>query len=738
MAPELRKTGIGVVGDVPWGTHLCHFYDTKEDLVDILIPYFKAGLENNEFCMWVVSDPLGEEEARKAFRQAVREADRYLSAGHIEIVQHTRFPASQQTSQSSQIEIVPHTEWYLKGGAFVAERVIKGWNEKLAAALAGGYDGMRANGNEAWLTDENRKDFFHYEKTLDEELDGQRMIVLCSYPLSGSSAGEIFDVAQTHQLAVLRRRGNWEVVETPELREAKAEVNRLNKELEQRVIERTSELAATNEALQREIGRRRQAEDGIRLIIDTIPVMAWSLTPDGVVDFLNQRWMDYTGLSLEQYVADPTGPIHPEDIPRVIEEWRARMARGEGYDEEMRLRRADGEYRWFLVRTAPLRDESGKVIKWFGVSIDIEDRKRAGEALRQSQQLLQQVLATLPVGVMLTDQAGDIVLANTASKRISGDFPVSGRQRWAHAKAFWHDSGKRIAPTAWASVRALSEGQTSLKELIDIETYDGQQKTIENSAAPIRNADELIVGAVIVNEDVTERVQAEEQLKATTEQLRALSARMQSAREEESTRIARELHDQLGGALTSLRWDLEEFDDLVPQAADSGQLAVLRQKIEAMMALTDTTLDTVRRLSSELRPMALDELGLVEAIEWQVLQFENRTGVSVQYECSVEKIDLNGEQSTAVFRILQEALTNILRHAQATKVAITVKQDDGEFFLTVEDNGEGITEKEESDAHSLGLLGMRERAHLIGAKIDITGMEGKGTLVVLRVPILRA
>src|SRR5438477_11261062 len=106
---ELRKTGISIIGDVPWGAHLCHFYETKEDLVDILIPYFKAGLENNEFCIWVVSDPLGEEEARKVFRQAVNDADRYLATGNIEIVKHTRFPASQQTSPSSQIEIVPHT-----------------------------------------------------------------------------------------------------------------------------------------------------------------------------------------------------------------------------------------------------------------------------------------------------------------------------------------------------------------------------------------------------------------------------------------------------------------------------------------------------------------------------------------------------------------------------------------------------------------------------------------------------
>ena len=164
MAPELRKTGIGVVGDVPWGTHFCHFYETKEDLLDILIPYFNTGLENNEFCVWVVSDPLGEEEAKNAFRQAVPEADRYLTTGHIEIYSHSIFPFSpQQTSPTGRIEIVPHTEWYLKGGAFIAEQVLDGWNERLADALAKGYAGLRGNGNEAWLTEENRKDFIQRE-----------------------------------------------------------------------------------------------------------------------------------------------------------------------------------------------------------------------------------------------------------------------------------------------------------------------------------------------------------------------------------------------------------------------------------------------------------------------------------------------------------------------------------------------------------------------------------------------
>jgi PAS domain S-box-containing protein len=734
LSIDLRKTGITAVGDVPWGTHFCHFFETKEDLLDILLPYFRTGLENNEFCVWVVSDPLGEEEARNALRQAVPEADRYLATGHIEIVTHSIFPSSRQpTSPTGQIEIVSHTEWYLKGGAFVAERVIDGWNEKLAQALAKGYAGLRANGNEAWLTDENRKDFIQYEKKLDEKLADQRMIVLCSYPLSSSSAAQVFDVVNTHQLAVIRRRGNWEVIETPEPIQAKAEIKRLDKEL-QRVLDRRSEppaivrygfavlsiiaaviilwlmdtdlqaaayvsvclcgvilsswfggirpgllaivlsivifayilppphslaveitylprlllfallaffvasltadqrskaaslrrardvldgtvhqLKQTNEALRRENAERkraeealRQSEDRLRLVIDTIPVMAWSLQPDGIVDFLNQRWMDYAGLSLEEYVADPMGPIHPEDIPRVTERWLVQMAVGEGYDDEMRLRRADGEYRWFMVRTAPLRDEQGTIIKWYGVSTDIEDRKRA-----------------------------------------------------------------------------------------------------------------------------------EDRLKATTKQLRALSASLQFAREEEGTRIAREIHDELGSALTSLKWDLESFDKVISESIDqSSPLRELSEKLAAMVRLSETTINAVRRISSELRPSVLDDLGLVPAIEWQARQFQARTGIICHCECSVETFDLNQDQSTAVFRILQEALTNVLRHAEATRVKIAMKEEAGEFVLTVSDNGRGITDDDKSRLQSLGLLGMRERAHLIGGEIDITGVAGQGTVVTVRVPKL--
>lgn len=239
-------------------------------------------------------------------------------------------------------------------------------------------------------------------------------------------------------------------------------------------------------------------------------------------------------------------------------------------------------------------------------------------------------------------------------------------------------------------------------------------------------------------QDVTERRMAEQQLTTLNQRLRALSANLESAREEEGTRIAREIHDELGASLTSLKWDLENLDKMVLEAGSELQFPALREKIAGMIKVTDSTVNTVRRIASELRPSILDDLGLLEALEWQAQRFQARTGIMCDYTCLLEVAHLARDQSTGVFRIGQEALTNILRHAEATKVEILVEQVPGEFVLAIKDNGRGITEEEKCSHVSLGILGMQERAHLIGAQVDIIGTRGKGTLVTVRVPLSAA
>ncbi len=229
MATEMRKTGIDVVGDMPWGTHFCLFYDTKEDLLDMLTSYCKAGLESEEFCLWVVAEPLKIEEAMGALKDAVPDIDRYLA--------------------DSSIEIVSARDWYLQGGTFDLKRVTGGWHEKLARASARGYAGVRVTGDTAWLEKKDWKDFCEYEEGLNEAVANQRLAVLCTYPLATCGAGEILDVVRTHQFALARRHGSWDVIETAGLKQAKAEIKRLNEELEQRIVERTSQLTLASEAL---------------------------------------------------------------------------------------------------------------------------------------------------------------------------------------------------------------------------------------------------------------------------------------------------------------------------------------------------------------------------------------------------------------------------------------------------------------------------------------------------------
>jgi C4-dicarboxylate-specific signal transduction histidine kinase len=243
MTTEMRKTGVDVVGDMSWGTHFCLFYETEADLLEITVSYCKAGLESQEFCLWVVAEPLAVEDARRALKQAVPDFDRYFTDRSIEIVQAR--------------------DWYFPDGHFDLNRVINGWNEKLAHASARGYAGVRVTGDTAWLEKKDWKNFCEYEESLNQAVANQRLAVLCTYPLAACGAAEILDVVRTHQFAVTKRRGDWDVIETAGHKQAKAEIKRLNEELEQRVVERTTQLTAVNRELTKEILQRQRAEESL-------------------------------------------------------------------------------------------------------------------------------------------------------------------------------------------------------------------------------------------------------------------------------------------------------------------------------------------------------------------------------------------------------------------------------------------------------------------------------------------
>jgi C4-dicarboxylate-specific signal transduction histidine kinase len=230
MAFERRGTGIDAVGDmVSWGGHFCLFYETKSDLIDALVSYCKLGLERKEYCLWVVAEPLTIEGAKEALQEAVPDLDRYFA--------------------ESRIEIITSRDLFLQGGTFDSKRVAATVNEKLASISAKGYPGMRVTGDTSWLTNKDWAHFCELEHDINEAVGDQRLSVLCTYPLSACGPLEILDTVRTHQFAIARRYGSWDIIETATLKRAKAEIARLNEELEQRVAERTSQLMQASEAL---------------------------------------------------------------------------------------------------------------------------------------------------------------------------------------------------------------------------------------------------------------------------------------------------------------------------------------------------------------------------------------------------------------------------------------------------------------------------------------------------------
>ncbi len=221
----------------------------------------------------------------------------------------------------------------------------------------------------------------------------------------------------------------------------------------------------------------------------------------------------------------------------------------------------------------------------------------------------------------------------------------------------------------------------------------------------------------------------------TAEQLRLLAAHLQSAREEERIRIAREIHDEIGTLMTAIKMDLAFLGREIGGNGAKKSPETLREEIGATTKLVDDAIQTTHQIVRELRPGVLDHLGLRAALEWQIQEFQARTKIESKFNCSLTPLHLDSDRSTAVFRILQEVLTNVARHAHATRVDASLREEDHSLVLEVHDNGGGISDAQVSNINTFGLLGMRERAHVFGGDIVIRGSPGQGTTVTVRIPV---
>jgi len=361
---------------------------------------------------------------------------------------------------------------------------------------------------------------------------------------------------------------------------------------------------------------------------------------------------------------------------------------------------------------------------------DITERKRAEEALRESEVRFRELFNRMSSGVAVyeaIDSGGDFIFRdfNPAAERIE---KVSRKDIL----------GKRVSE-AFPGVKAFGVfevfqrvWQTGKPEYLPENIYKDER---DPGSWRESSVFKLPTGEIVsIYNDITERKRAEERLKISQEQLHLLAGHLQSVREEERKHLAQEFHDQLGQTLTAIKMDLSMLHRAIADPGKELSRSVIAQGIESSQDMIDRAIAIIREILSELRPELLDQLGIVPTLEWEVERFQRKSGISCTFSSSVEAIDLDPKKAIALYRIFQEAVTNVARHAKATSVVVSLRREGTCLVLEIKDDGVGISADVEQRARSFGLIGMRERAVLLGGTVEISGVEGKGTTVLVRIP----
>jgi PAS domain S-box-containing protein len=441
---------------------------------------------------------------------------------------------------------------------------------------------------------------------------------------------------------------------------------------------------------------------------------------------------------------------HPDDVKK-DKALAEKLFRGEipSYRLEKRFITKDGQHVWLDLTALVIRDRQNEPLYGLTMVEDITQRKQSEEALRTSEERYRSFVVNSSEGIWRLEMERPIDTGLTADEQVEmfQKYVYLAECNDAMARMRDYDRADDLIGLRFDDLRVIKDqiNLASVRAFIDngyrlrnVESVwvgrDGRRKYFMNNLIGIV-VNGYLLRAWGTQRDETERKLAEEQIKNSRQQMRSLAARLQSIREKERTDIAREIHDIIGQGLTGVKIDISRLAKLLPESGDESVRGTMTEKLKDVNRLLGETIVQVKNLSTELRPGVLDKFGLTAAVEWQCQEFERRTGIKYQFRLPHEEPSLSVERSTALFRILQEALTNVACHSRAGKIIVELKVKDRDVTLTAQDDGRGITVDEISAPSSLGLLGMRERAEMLGGDFNIQGEQGRGTVVNVSIPL---
>lgn len=449
----------------------------------------------------------------------------------------------------------------------------------------------------------------------------------------------------------------------------------------------------------------------------------------GVWDLRNDTttWSDemYSIFGIDKYLPPPRFSERPafytaDSWKRFGEVLKRAIEIGESYDEELVVVRPDGSVREVRARGRAERDDSGNIIRLLGTVQDITDWKRVEETLRLQASALQ----SAGDAIVITDNQGAITYSNPAFTKLTGyaleevkgktmEILNSGMQDALFYRNLWD---------------TITSGIVWRGHLVN-RRKDGTTYYEEQTITPIRAHGEQVRYFIAIKRDMTGQMRAEETLKSSMTQLRELSARLEKVREDERKSLSHEVHDELGQVLTAVKMRLLDLEKTDPGLSDQ-----MVTKVRSTVLLVDEAMKTVRDIAGRLRPGVLDYLGLMAAVDWQIEQFEKNYGITCQLLVPSEELQVADDQATVLFRVLQEALTNVARHSQARSVHVSLSEYAGEFIMNVVDDGIGIKQEDIDNPRSFGILGIRERLRPFGGKCTIRRRERGGTELLVNLP----
>lgn len=419
------------------------------------------------------------------------------------------------------------------------------------------------------------------------------------------------------------------------------------------------------------------------------------------------------GMLFLDYVEEP----NRKQVQKLVKD----AYRGKSGSMEFGLVSRDGQHRWCEMNIVPFRNPDKKIISALAVTRDISQQITATRALRNSEEKYRTLVEQAADAIALFDEAGIILETNSSASVLLGY--TQEELSFMRLEDVLLPDDVNDNPVQYD---LLSAGVSTVKTR-RMKRKDGVVITTEVRSQHLPDGRFL---AVI--RDMTQRIKAEEELKASYKAVRSLTNYLQNIREQERTNIAREIHDELGQQLTVLKMDVSWLKKRV-----DGSDEKVMMRLNALLQMLDETVKSVRRISSQLRPSLLDDLGLTAAMEWQLSEFEKRSGVATRFRAPHEDFVISDASKTALFRILQESLTNVARHANAKNVLVELDEKDSNLQLTITDNGKGFETDQVWEKKTLGILGMKERTEMIGGTYEIRSKPGEGTSVIVCVPLTK-